>query len=252
MDARADARSRAINQVDLPIANNPELAQPTRARIFALLAELRRPAGTDELARQLGLHPNGVRIHLERMSAAGLVERRRERQARGRPRDSWSVSPGALPGGDPPTAYSDLGRWLVRAIVSTNVTESEVEEAGVQIGRDLAPSGAGEGNGNDEQRLFDVLSALGFQPRRQADDPRELSYSLCNCPYRDVVRERQPLVCGLHRGISKGLVQSLDQRNELTAFVPKDPDVAGCHVAFKGPITESAGAGDEDGRSVET
>ena len=51
--------------MDAPFAIAPEdvLAQPTRARLFALLGELKRPAGTVELADRLGLHPNGVRIH---------------------------------------------------------------------------------------------------------------------------------------------------------------------------------------------
>jgi predicted ArsR family transcriptional regulator len=223
--------------MDLPVANNPELIQPTRARIFTLLAELRRPAGTDELAKQLGLHPNGVRIHLERMQAAGLIDRRRERQARGRPRDSWSISTNALPGGDPPTAYSDLGRWLVRAITATDISEADVEEAGMRIGRDMAPA---ESCDLAEQQLFDVLSALGFQPEREINDARELTYCLGNCPYRDVVRERQSLVCGLHRGMIRGLIETLDDSTELTAFVARDPDVAGCEVALVGPIVTAA------------
>ena len=92
------------------------LAQPTRAQLFTVLSDLRRPASTDELAERLALHPNGVRMHLERLREAGLVTRERPRQARGRPRDMWMVAPDARPGGDPPSAYADLGRWLARAI----------------------------------------------------------------------------------------------------------------------------------------
>ncbi|MBK5231161.1 MAG: helix-turn-helix domain-containing protein [Thermoleophilia bacterium] len=226
--------------MDLPVANNPELIQPTRARIFTLLAELRRPAGTEELARQLGLHPNGVRIHLERMQSAGLLERRRERQARGRPRDSWSISTNALPGGDPPTAYSDLGRWLVRAITATDISEADVEEAGMRIGRDMAPV---DGDGQAEQQLFDVLSALGFQPEREVNGLHELTYCLGNCPYRDVVRERQSLVCGLHKGMIRGLVEALDDQSELTGFLARDPDVAGCLIELEGPMATAAAGG---------
>jgi predicted ArsR family transcriptional regulator len=55
------------------------LAQPTRARLFSLMAELRRPAGTAELAERLSLRPNGVRVHLAHMRRAGLVTRTRAR-----------------------------------------------------------------------------------------------------------------------------------------------------------------------------
>ena len=58
--------------IDLPAlaSSDHALSQPTRARLFALLGELKRPAGTAELAERLDLHPNGVRIHLERLEHA--------------------------------------------------------------------------------------------------------------------------------------------------------------------------------------
>ena len=92
--------------MDAPFAIDPNdvLAQPTRARLFALLGELKRPTGTVELAERLELHPNGVRIHLERMEQAGLVERARVRDRRGRPPDAWAISADARPGGSDPRA----------------------------------------------------------------------------------------------------------------------------------------------------
>src|SRR5689334_17563407 len=83
--------------MDLPTQLDEALAQPTRARLFALLRDLRRPAGTEELAERLTLHPNGVRVHLERLRKAGLVARERNRQARGRPRDMWVIASDARP-----------------------------------------------------------------------------------------------------------------------------------------------------------
>ncbi len=215
------------------------LAQPTRARLFALLSELRRPAGTDELATQLELHPNGVRLHLERLQEAGLVLRVRERQARGRPRDAWSISPDAQPGGDSPTAYADLGRWLVRAIAANGTRVRDVEATGRQIGRELAPQAAGA---SPEERVYGVLVAMGFQPRRRLDAPDKLTYCLDNCPYRAAVRERQQVVCGLHRGLTRGLLDAIDPKTKLSAFVPKDPDAAGCEITLRGPLAKEAGA----------
>jgi predicted ArsR family transcriptional regulator len=49
-----------------------------------------------------------VRTHLERLREVGLVSRELERLARGRPPDSWMISPHAQPGGDPPTGYAEL------------------------------------------------------------------------------------------------------------------------------------------------
>jgi len=215
------------------------LAQPTRAQLFALLSELRRPAGTDELAQRLDLHPNGIRLHLERLETDGLVLRGRERQARGRPRDTWSIRPDALPGGDPPTAYADLGRWLVRAISAGGTRVRDVEATGRQIGRELAPHASGV---SAEAEIHGVLVAMGFQPHRRLDDRGTLTYCLANCPYRDAVRERQSVVCGLHRGITRGLLDSVDPKTKLSAFVPKDPDTAGCEITLRGPLVKQAPA----------
>ena len=215
------------------------LAQPTRAQLFALLGELRRPAATDELAHRLGLHPNGIRLHLERLEADGLVLRERERQARGRPRDTWSISPDAQPGGDPPTAYADLGRWLVRAISAGGTHVRDVEATGRQIGRELAPRANGS---SADAQIHGVLVAMGFQPRRRVDDGGTLTYCLDNCPYRDAVRERQSVVCGLHRGITRGLLDGVSPKTRLSAFVPKDPDVAGCEITLRGPLVKEAAA----------
>ena len=223
--------------MDVPTRPGDVLAQPARARLFALLGELRRPAHTEELAEHLGLHPNGVRTHLERLQDAGLVLRERERLARGRPRDTWVISPDAQPGGDPPTAYADLGRWLVRVITAAKTRVRDVEATGRQIGRELAPR---DSDASREQQMHDVLVALGFQPNRELGPGDRLTYRLGNCPYRETVRERPQLVCGLHRGITRGLLDAIDPQTKLAGFVPKDPYAAGCLIELRGPLAVEA------------
>jgi len=226
--------------VDLPVADPDDvLAQATRARLFALLTDLGRPAGTEELAQRLGLHPNGVRLHLDRLLEAGLVERRRPPQPRGRPRDEWSVSPDALPGGDPPQAYGDLARWLARAITPTPSRLRDIERTGREIGREIAPSGAASA----EDGLRDTMTGLGFQPLLERGESGRLSCSLRNCPYRNSVRENQEVVCTLHRGITRGLLDVLEPNARLVDFVPNDPDIAGCLIEVEGvPAPRDRGA----------
>ncbi|MDE3070178.1 MAG: helix-turn-helix domain-containing protein [Acidobacteriota bacterium] len=227
--------------LDLPRTAGPGdvLAQATRARLFALLDELRRPAGTAELAERLGLHPNGVRVHLERLEQAGMVERSRTRGARGRPADRWAVAPGAQPGGEPPRAYRDLGRWLARAMRSGRVGERGVEAIGREVGRELAPAGAAAGG----TALASALAALGFQPSVQERREGRMTLCLGNCPYRDAVRENQPTVCALHKGITRGLLDVIEPRARLAAFTPRDPDEAGCLIELKGMGDPGAEAG---------
>jgi predicted ArsR family transcriptional regulator len=217
--------------IDLPVIADPDdaLAQPTRARLFALLSELKRPAGTAELADRLELHPNGVRLHLERLAQQGLVERARARTPRGRPPDAWTIAPEAQPAGRAPRAYRDLGRWLARALRAGGGRRG-IEATGREIGRELAPKNPAR----DPDALETTLTALGFQPTIEQREDDRLTVCLGNCPYRDVVRENQPAICALHRGITRGLLDVLEPQAKLAAFVPRDPDEAGCVIELRG------------------
>lgn len=216
--------------MDLPLPAEGPLAQPTRARIFAFLVERRGPAGTDDVAEQLGLHPNGVRRHLERLEEGGLVTRSQVREGQGRPRDSWAVAPSAQPGGERPRAYAELARWLARAMPTGPGPGIELERTGREIGRELAPAPGGD----PVEAFRDAVTALGFQPTLDFKSDGGFTCTLGNCPYRDSVRESADVVCTLHRGITAGILAEVDPGADLVRFEPRDPDTAGCLVEVRG------------------
>jgi predicted ArsR family transcriptional regulator len=221
--------------VDLPLVTSARdpLAQPTRARLYELLDELARPADTAELAERLGLHANGVRVHLERMEREGLVVRTRVRQPVGRPRHAWALAPDALPGGQPPSAYADLARWLARSLRSDPGSQRRVEATGREIGREIASPQEAAGAQAFDEAFELVLARLGFQPVVKSSGADRLTVCLGNCPYRDAVRENRD-VCTLHRGITLGLLDRLGTEARLEEFVPHDPDEAGCLIELSG------------------
>ena len=151
---------------------------------------------------------------------------------------SWSAS--SKPGSPAPTAYADLGRWLVRSISATKTRARDLEAAGREIGRELAPDDAAA---STAEGMRNVLGALGFQPTSRIDRKGTLTYTLANCPYRDAVRENQPLVRALHRGLTRGLLDEMSPRTKLSGFVPKDPYTAGCLIQLKGPLADQAPGG---------
>lgn len=227
--------------MDLPGSSGDVLAQPTRARIFAALVKRRTAASTEDLAELLGMHQNGVRRHLKRLQEAGLVERRQSRGGRrGRPGDRWLLAPGANPGGERPSGYAELARWLAGAIPVRASRLREVERAGREIGNGLAPGGS-----DDPVESFRrVATALGFQPAMDVRGDGSFTCRLENCPYRDSVRESPDVVCALHRGITEGLLARLDPGARLVSFEPRDPDRAGCLVGVaRSKSTEEASTG---------
>jgi predicted ArsR family transcriptional regulator len=131
-----------------------------------------------------------------------------------------------------PQAYGQLAEWLARAIGRSG-RMADIEEGGREIGRELAPDGAGP------DALRDALAALGFAPRQEATGDG-VRYVLGNCPYRDAVAQNRTLVCNLHRGITAGLLDRLDPSAELAGFVAKDPYEAGCLIEIAATSSSSA------------
>ena len=208
------------------------LGIPSRAQLFARLAELRRPASTEELAEVVGLHPNGVRVHLGVLHAAGLIARERERQARGRPRDMWTVVSDALPAEHARHAYVDLSRWLASAIAHRATGIRMVERAGRRVGRELVPRDA---HGKPAERLAHALSELGFAPRNAEDDGAMVRFRLCNCPYDEVVAGQREVVCALHRGVTRGLLDACYPGSRLALFEPRSSRDEECLLAIGKP-----------------
>lgn len=217
--------------MDVEPAENQVLAQPTRARLFRLLTEIGSATSTGILAAKLGLHPNGIRLHLERLEEAGLVIGEKQRGNRGRPRDVWSINPSANPGGERPTAYADLGLWLAEALAGGPLQPEGVEASGRKIGIQIATEHVGKSD--PRTRFHEMLAAMGFQPVPLPEDAKQVTYCLNNCPYRNVAKERPTIVCGLHRGITDGFLSSMTPTANLTDFQPKDPVRAGCLVSVR-------------------
>lgn len=210
------------------------LAQATRRRLFDLFAQFGGSASTDELAARMRMHPNGVRTHLTRMHDAGLVVRRRPAQARGRPRDEWAVAPDAE---GSPEAFRSLARWLARTFPASPARLRDIERMGREIGRELAASAAVPAAGAAvpaEQAIEDMLAALGFRPAVDGRPPGPLSCRLRTCPYRDAVHENRDVVCTLHRGLTRGVLDQVAPAARLVRFVPHEPDQAGCEIEIDG------------------
>lgn len=110
-----------------------------------------------------------------------------------------------------------------------------MERAGRELGRELQPTrGRAEADAEAEETMGRALTALGFAPKRQPTAAGRVLFKLGNCPYREAVRENQPVVCALHRGLTCGLLDQVDPRARLTSFVPEDPDRAGCLIEVAG------------------
>src|SRR5215211_8587049 len=106
--------------VNSAMANRPDeltvlkaLGDETRYAMYRELATSTAPLSAPELAERLGLHANTVRLHLDRLREAGLIEAEAvHRGTVGRPQHLYFLSAGAPGLGFDPPAHALLAGLL--------------------------------------------------------------------------------------------------------------------------------------------
>jgi predicted ArsR family transcriptional regulator len=190
------------------------LGDNTRYAIYLELARSPRPLVTAEIADTLGLHPNTVRPHLERMREVGLLEVTTDARGEvGRPQHRYSLAADAPSLGLEPPTMPVLARMVLAMAERLGASPTDTVAVGEVEGRaraaryDDAPSAL--------EALVADLDRLGFDPivteggaSDAADDPDAVTavVAFANCPFADLARAHPDLVCNLHRGLVAGFV----------------------------------------------
>jgi predicted ArsR family transcriptional regulator len=182
------------------------LGDNTRYAIYLELARAPAPRATGEIAETLGLHPNTVRPHLERMREVGLLEVETDaRGSVGRPQHRYSLSPVAPSLGFERPAFPVLARMLLRLAAQASVPAEDAVDAGREHG---TVSGAGSDRAlTCAQALTAELAALGFDPAAVVE-PTGVTVAFTRCPFQELAQENPELVCSLHRGLVEGFVDA--------------------------------------------
>ena len=184
-------------------ATHRALADPRRARIVDQLEH--HPGGLDarELARVLGIHPNTVRWHLEVLADTGLIASHPDRRAaRGRPRIVFTLTDRGEP-----ENYRLLATMLLSTLSALPDAADRVYNAGRAWGRYLLPRlqpGAAPSRREATHLVADLLGREGFRPEVSEDEIR-----MHGCPFRELVKQQDALVCTLHRGLIEGAVTEI-------------------------------------------
>jgi predicted ArsR family transcriptional regulator len=190
------------------------LGDNTRYAIYLELARSARPLVTAEIAETLGLHPNTVRPHLERMREVGLLEVTTDARGEvGRPHHRYSLAADAPSLGLEPPTMPVLAGMVLSMAERLGASPADAAAVGEAEGRaraaryDDAPS-ALEALVADLDRLgFDPIVTEGSDGDRAADpDAVTAVVAFANCPFADLARAHPDLVCNLHRGLVAGFV----------------------------------------------
>lgn len=184
------------------------LGDNTRYAIYLELARSARPRSTAEVAETLGLHPNTVRPHLERMREVGLLEARPDVSgAVGRPQKLYLLSAEAPSLGLEPPVFPMLARMLLGLVADAGVGSEVSVDAGRAEGRRLAHRQR-PGRRPCIDAAEAMLDELGFDPAR-VDEGDTATIAFTHCPFADLAETDPDVVCSLHRGLVEGFIDEV-------------------------------------------
>jgi predicted ArsR family transcriptional regulator len=213
-----DSRTRrprtgaTIEAVDSQDRVHRALAEPSRARLLALLEGVDAPLSSEELASRTGLHANTVRSHLEVLSDAGLVTWTLEPRTRpGRPRRLFAALPR-------PEAVAREHELLAGALAASLDPLPDGPRLAAQSGRSWGRELVDEPAASADEafvRVVGLLAERGFAP---VADGREIT--MCSCPFRELAVRYERIVCSLHQGLIDGALERLQTPLVLAELRP--------------------------------
>ena len=195
------------------------LADPSRARILAELTDADQ-LDARELAERVGLHVNTVRVHLNLLADAGLVESETLRsRGRGRPRIAYR--PTVEAGDEGSRRYRLLAEILTALVARFGPNAAQLEEIGEAWGRYFveAPPSARLSEEETIAKLVDLLADVGFEPRL-ARDRRGRKILMRPCPFLELARSHEEIICPIHLGLIRGALGELGAATRATALEP--------------------------------
>jgi predicted ArsR family transcriptional regulator len=209
------------------------LGDPTRHRIFRLVADASQPVSVAELTAQVQLNHNAVRQHLAVLKAAHLVVEEVEARARpGRPRLLYRLHPEVAERWEAAGSYP----WLAGLLASAIRKQQDPRQVGRQEGHRRAAQLAIRDDPTVE--LEAELARRGFRPTR-LERGRKVELVLGRCPFVEVAASDPGTVCQLHLGLTEGLAEGLGALS-VERLVRKDPRRAGCRLVVRREAPERA------------
>jgi predicted ArsR family transcriptional regulator len=209
-----------VTETSEDLAAVAALEEPTRRRLYELVAAASEPVSRDEAAAALGLPRSNAAFHLDRMVEQGLLTvvyaRRTGRSGpgAGRPAKLYRRSDRQITVNLPERRYDLAGRLLAGAVersAQTGEAASDVlAERARQVGVDL-------GQAVDRGSVIEILRRYGFEPYDVEGGLR-----LGNCPFRDLAADYPDTVCRMNLHLVTGLLDGLSA-SEWSALPDDEP-----------------------------
>jgi predicted ArsR family transcriptional regulator len=210
-----DARTAQVTAV-------AALAEPTRRRLYDLVARSPHPVSRDEVAGATGVPRATTAFHLDRLVDDGLLDVHYERRSgrtgpgAGRPAKLYRRAASSVAVSLPERHYDLAGELLASAMVEAEQSgerpSAVLDRRAFRRGQEIAarvPAGGPEA-------ALQVLEENGFEPR--ASDG---GIALANCPFHVLAQEHTELVCGMNLRLLEGVLDGIPDVGLVATLRPE-------------------------------
>ena len=200
--------------------------------ILTLLRRKKVPVRVQTMAKELRLHENTVREHLD-----GLVLSHHARRisipsiGRGRPSYGYEPLSDFISQVEPEAReYAALAMVLAKQLVATR---GNTKATAISAGEEWAKTFQKSESVTPlqplqvRQRVIGILTALGFSPRSQG----KKLILLKTCPLLAAAREEPDVICSVHLGLVRGLVAQSGMKANVVKLTPF-AERGNCHLTL--------------------
>jgi len=208
------------------LADELDLAS-SRDRILDLLLKSEEPMSVQDFSIRLGISRNAAHQHVIALVREGLIERASAIRTKGRPSQSYRLSPAG--GATFPRQYALLAREFL-AELSRHLKGDELHGVMARIGETLASK-----IGGDEHlpvaRIAELMAEIGYESRavEDLDGPRIEAH---NCVFHDLAFA-DPTICEVDLALLRALSGQRVEHRRCMARGERS-----CRFAFTGAKPE--------------
>jgi predicted ArsR family transcriptional regulator len=191
------------------------LADPVRHRLYSFVCSQSAPVSRDQAADAVGIPHHQAKFHLDRLTAAGLLESLyarltgRSGPGAGRTSKLYRRAGRDIAVSLPHREYELAGRLMATAIAESSATGQPVLAVLNRVARDHGRKiGAQETPPGDAASALElavgVLIRWGYEPRVAGRD-----VELANCPFHALAAEQTELACHMNHALINGVADAL-------------------------------------------
>lgn len=201
------------------------MSDPTRFEIYQYLIENHENVNVNQVAEIFDIHPNVARLHLSKLEDINLVTSELLKTGKGgRPGRQYKLSDKVIELNFPARDYKILSSIALESLMELG---EPGKEALYQTGKKYGMEAIKNYTENESPRtsiddkiamLENAGRMLGMYPSFTHDPAsNSISFSVNNCPFKEVANENDELICDMHHSFLKGMFEALFTNIELVA-----------------------------------